>query len=208
METTVSDIDQSPTLNELATALAAAQSKMQNPVKDRVNPFFKSLYADLASVRDAVLPVLTDHGLSVVQLPCVTGSGAPGLRTVLMHKSGEWIGSTMLVNPVKNDPQGMGSALTYARRYALQSLVGVAAEEDDDGNAGTKPSGQQRQDDGPPDAAAVAEHLAKINAAKNTTELNAAGQAVSADARLTEPGRVHLREQWARRQTEIKKVNQ
>lgn len=133
----------SESVGELAKALRAAQAEMRNPPKDSVNPHFKSRYADLATVRDAVIPVLNKHGLSVVQLPCELASG-PALRTLLLHESGEWVGSTMLLRPTKNDPQGVGSALTYCRRYALQSLAGVAADDDDDGNAGARPAQQSK----------------------------------------------------------------
>lgn len=121
----------------LAKALRAAQAEMKNPPKDSVNPHFKSRYADLATVRDAVIPVLAKHGLCVVQLPCEVEAG-PALRTLLMHESGEWIGTTTLLRALGNDPQKIGSALTYCRRYALQSVAGVAADDDDDGTAGAR----------------------------------------------------------------------
>lgn len=129
-----SGICRSASLANLAKALAQAQAELKNPPKDRVNPHFKSKYADLATVRDWVLPVLNRHGLSVVQLPC-EGSGRPALFTLLLHESGEYLGACLPLRLVKDDPQGMGSALTYARRYALQALAGVAGEEDDDGNS-------------------------------------------------------------------------
>ena len=124
----------SPASAQLVTALAKAQAEMQNPTKDAANPHFKSKYADLASVRDAVLPVLGKHGLAVLQLPCETPHG-PALVTRLLHESGEWVETTNLLRPFKLDPQGVGSALTYRRRYDLQSIAGVAGEDDDDGNA-------------------------------------------------------------------------
>lgn len=135
----------SETCGALAKALTAAQAEMKNPPKDSVNPHFKSRYADLATVRDAVIPVLNRHGLSVVQLPCEVEAGA-ALRTVLLHESGEWLGSTMLLRATKSDPQGIGSAITYARRFSLQAIAGVAADDDDDGQAGSreaKPAHQQ-----------------------------------------------------------------
>jgi hypothetical protein len=135
---------QSGSIGALAKALAAAQGEMKNPPKDSVNPHFRSRYADLATVRDAVLPVLSRHGLAVVQTPCDTADG-PALCTSLLHESGEWIQSVARLHQVKLDPQGIGSALTYARRYALQSLAGVAADDDDDGNAATAPRPQAQQ---------------------------------------------------------------
>lgn len=134
-------MEKSETIGELAKALAKAQGAMVGAVKDQANPFFKSKYADLASVWDACRKPLADNGLSVVQteefffdnpdLVCVS--------TILMHESGEWIRGILAVKPVKSDPQAVGSAITYLRRYSLQSMVGVAPE-DDDGNAASQPS--------------------------------------------------------------------
>ena len=121
-------------LDKLAPALCRAQGKIKHAVKDSKNPFFKSNYADLTSVWDAIRDAFQAEGLSVAQCPQVLDSGAPVLETTLMHTSGQWISSRVPLNPVKNDPQGIGSAITYARRYALQSIAGVCAD-DDDGEA-------------------------------------------------------------------------
>lgn len=137
---TTCTVRKSPSVAALAKALCAAQAEMENPPKDSVNPHFKSRYADLATVRDTIVPVLVKHKLSVLQLPCECGSG-PALTTLLLHESGEWVETTIGLHPSKVDPQGIGSALTYARRYALQSLAGVAADDDDDddGAAASRP---------------------------------------------------------------------
>lgn len=119
--------------SSIAEALAAAQLEITDPAKDSVNPHFRSRYADLATVLKTVRPVLAKHGIALVQCTQVDGDRLV-LVTRLMWR-GEEIESTYPVEPVKRDPQGYGSALTYARRYALQALVGVAADEDDDGNA-------------------------------------------------------------------------
>lgn len=132
-------VRRSQTITKLAAALAKAQQKVKNPPKDSVNPHFKSRYADLATVIDTVLPVLSEHGLAVVQMPCELGDH-PALCTLLTHESGEWVESTMRTRPSKTDPQGQGSAITYARRYALQAVVGVAADDDDDGNEASRPA--------------------------------------------------------------------
>lgn len=121
-------------LNELATALAAAQAEMANPKFDRVNPGFRSKYASLAAVRDAVIPVLSRHGIAVVQTLHSTEGGI-ACTTVLLHKSGQQIQSTLALPAVKQDPQGLGSCATYARRYLLMAMTGVVGDEDDDGNA-------------------------------------------------------------------------
>jgi hypothetical protein len=127
-------VRRSDTIAKLAAAVIKAAAELKNPAKDSVNPFYNSKYADLASVRDAVLPVLARHDLAVLQLPCELDNAA-ALTTLLTHTSGEWVETTIKLRPVRNDPQGVGSALTYARRYALQAIAGVAAEDDDDGNA-------------------------------------------------------------------------
>jgi hypothetical protein len=134
---------QSPTIAELAKALCKFQGSLKNPVKDSTNPFFKSKYATLDAVWEAIRTSLCENGLSVVQSfdpELDTDIGLVQLTTTLLHNSGEWISGTLTMKPVKNDPQGMGSAITYARRYALAALVGVAPEEDDDGNAASQPS--------------------------------------------------------------------
>tara|TARA_R110000868_G_scaffold62962_3_gene189937 strand:- start:441 stop:1106 length:666 start_codon:yes stop_codon:yes gene_type:complete len=130
-------------INELAAALAKAQSEMLPAFKDSANPFFKSKYADLASVWDACRGPLTKHGLSVVQV-MDRQDGQLILKTSLIHSSGQWIDSIAPVVPVKNDPQGVGSALTYMRRYSLAAIVGVY-QDDDDGNAASGNRHQQTQ---------------------------------------------------------------
>ena len=123
-------------LNALAESLAKAQGVMVPAKKGAVNPFFKSKYADLASVWDVCRGPLSENGLSVVQTILVQSSFPPApdhtiLQTILLHISGQWIESNYPVNPVKDDPQGIGSALTYARRYALMAMIGIAPEDDD-----------------------------------------------------------------------------
>lgn len=127
-------MNRSEQINELAAALAKAQGEMRFAAKGNVNPHFKSKYADLASVIEALREPLSRNGLAHTQL-CRDGEGGTVVvDTVLMHASGQFIASTMTMRPQKNDPQGVGSALTYARRYALQGICGLASD-DDDGNA-------------------------------------------------------------------------
>lgn len=120
---------------ELNKALAAAQAEMRNPGLERTNGAFKgSRYADLAAVRAAVLPVFAKHGLAVCQVP-VVGQGTAGVETHLLHCSGEERPMGTLLLPVsKPDAHGYGSAITYARRYVLQSIACVVGDDDDDGN--------------------------------------------------------------------------
>ena len=122
----------SESITNLAPALLKAQKKIGGAVKGSTNPFFKSSYADLGSVMEACKDALNENGICVLQ---PVGNGV--LETVLLHESGEYIAETMdLVSKSENNPQDHGSAITYARRYALQSIMFIPAE-DDDGNKAT-----------------------------------------------------------------------
>lgn len=115
----------------LAGALITFQSQMPLITKNAVNPFYHSKYADLNSIWDTIRKPLTDNGLAV----CQTLSSRENdtlLETILLHKGGQWISGALRLNPQKDDPQGIGSALTYARRYGLCAILGIAADEDDD----------------------------------------------------------------------------
>jgi len=129
----------SESVNEIAAALAKAQAGMKNAALNKVNPHFRSKYADLAGIRDAVIPALTAQGIAVVQTLDVTVEGGNYLRTRLMHASGQWVESLCPI-PSVPDMQKMGSAITYARRYSLSAICGIAADEDDDGNEAAKPA--------------------------------------------------------------------
>lgn len=122
---------------ELYTALSLAQGKVENAKKLSKNPHFKSNYADLATIWDVIREPFTSEGLSVLQLPCEAPAGHVGLLTMLCHKSGQSIGEKYFLGlKDASNPQQVGSALTYAKRYALLGLAGIASE-DDDGNAAT-----------------------------------------------------------------------
>ncbi len=125
-------MNQSENINELASALAKAQGEMQAAIKDSVNPFFKSKYADLGSVWDAARPVLSKNGLCVIQSTEMIGEKIV-MVTTLAHSSGQWMKSFLPLNPAKNDSQSVGAAITYLRRYSLSALVGVVCDDDDDG---------------------------------------------------------------------------
>ena len=120
----------SESIAALAAALCKAQSQMGGAAKSADNPFFKSKYADLSSVVQAVKQPFADNGLSYVQFPISTQS-AIGVVTRLMHESGEWIEQDYYLPLQKLDPQAAGSAITYARRYSLQAVAGIPAEDDD-----------------------------------------------------------------------------
>lgn len=124
-------------MENISKALVKAQSEMSNPKKENTNPFFKSKYADLNSVREAVMPALNANGISVLQ-PMTHLDGKNFIKTVLLHESGESLESlTEIIYSKQNDAQAQGSGITYARRYGLQSFICVGAD-DDDGNKSSK----------------------------------------------------------------------
>jgi len=125
-------VEKSATIGELAKALAKAQAAMKPVIADSENPYFKSKYADLAAVWENCRKPLTDNGLSVVQVIEHEDNTRVVVKTILLHESGEWISSRLGLTPVKNDPQSIGSAITYGRRYSLAAMVGVCAEDEDD----------------------------------------------------------------------------
>jgi hypothetical protein len=128
--------ESSEQFNDLAAALAAAQLNMGGAKKTSANPHFKSKYADLSEVWDACHAALNSNGIAVVQTP-VPGDGELGIRTLLVHSGGQWMACTVMIPVAKSDAHGIGSALTYARRYGLSAMVGVCPE-DDDGNGAAK----------------------------------------------------------------------
>ena len=127
-------MNRSESIVKIASALVKAQSMMGNAIKDAKNPFFKSRYADLNAVREAVLPVMNANGISVLQ-PTVHIDGKSFVETILLHESGEFISSlTEVIVSKANDAQQQGSGISYARRYGLQSLANIGSD-DDDGEA-------------------------------------------------------------------------
>ena len=123
-------MNQSESIAELAHALSKAQANITGALKDSSNPFFKSRYADLASCWDACRKQLSENGLAVIQTIEV-GESRPVLVTTLAHSSGEWIKSYCPILTKDDSPQGQGSGITYARRYALAAIVGLAQIDDD-----------------------------------------------------------------------------
>lgn len=142
------DMTHSEQINELAAALSVAQGEIENATKGSSNPHFKSKYADLAEIINAVRPVFSAHGLAYTQCPSYE-SGIVSVETVLMHKSGQFMSSTISAPVSKQDAQGVGSAITYCRRYSLAAVAGVG-QEDDDGNAavGGKDSTHRQRSNG------------------------------------------------------------
>jgi hypothetical protein len=137
-------IEQSASIAKLAAALVQVQATVEGAVKGRANPAFKGTkYADLASVWDACREQLCSNGLSVTQFPGEMVENRMTMTTQLSHESGEWMRGTLSIPLSKVDAQGYGSAVTYARRYALAAVVGVCPE-DDDGNAASQRGAQQQ----------------------------------------------------------------
>lgn len=127
-------MNKSESIKELSTALSKFQGEVNNPSNTATNPFFKSKYAPLSEVINVTRPILSKNGLSVVQAPSTDGDSVT-ITTILMHESGEWIESPALTLKMdKVTAQGAGSAITYARRYAISAILGISSEDDDDGN--------------------------------------------------------------------------
>jgi hypothetical protein len=127
----------SDTIGKLAESLAKAQAEIKAIAKDRTNPHFKNRYATLDAILDAVRPTLAKHGLSVVQGASDTTQGF-NVETYLLHSSGEFIANVVAVPVSKQDAQGVGSALTYGRRYGVSALLALSTDEDDDGEQAVK----------------------------------------------------------------------
>tara|TARA_R110000772_G_scaffold186279_1_gene297501 strand:- start:2019 stop:2546 length:528 start_codon:yes stop_codon:yes gene_type:complete len=129
-------MEKSDSIKNIAIAMCKAQGEMGSAIKGEENSFFKKKYADLGAVVEAVKEPFATNGLSYVQFP-IESAGRIGIETILMHESGEWISNSFTVQLSKQDAQGAGSAITYCRRYSLQSIAGIPSE-DDDGNAASK----------------------------------------------------------------------
>lgn len=128
----------------MATALAKAQAECQNVVMNKTNPHFRSRYADLAAVRDAIIPIFNKHGLAIIQCPTVDVEIGFHLENRVVHISGEEFVWRFPLPGDTSKMQSIGSAISYARRYSLSAIGGVASEEDDDGNAATTTNGGGR----------------------------------------------------------------
>jgi hypothetical protein len=159
-------MEMSQDIKELSIALSKAQAVMPDAKKDSTNPYFNSKYASLSAVLDACRKTLGDNGLSVVQI-LEGGPQEVVITTQLNHVSGQWIRGTVTTRPDKPGPQPTGSATTYMRRYALQAMVGISADVDDDGEAASP-----KYDRGPqPDAVSAPKSVSgvfKVQVGKHT----------------------------------------
>lgn len=199
-------MQRSDSIGKLAAALAKAQGEMDNADKDSSNPHFRSKYADLAAVRAAIREPFSKNGLAYVQLPRFNGE-AVEVETVLMHaESGEFIADTLSIPIAKKDAHGIGSAVTYARRFSLMAVAGIAPSEDDDGNAASerprhqaapaKPTTQEKAvSQQPPNYAehVAAEAKAAVNNARQTAAATATVAKMAADAAAPDDWRARER---------------
>lgn len=124
-------MQQSEQINEIAAALSKAQSQIEGAVKDANNPFYKSKYADLSSIIEAVKGPLANNGLSIVQLVGFDDENREFLETQISHSSGQFFRGRILIKSKDQSPQAQGSAISYARRYALQAALNVPVFDDD-----------------------------------------------------------------------------
>jgi hypothetical protein len=133
----------SESIAALAKAIALSQLHVENAMKSSTNPHFKSKYADLAEILNTVRPVFSANGIAIVQTPTFE-SGVASVETMLCHESGEFISSVCSSPVSKQDAQGIGSAITYLRRYSLAAMCGIAQEDDDGQHAVQEPQTQRQ----------------------------------------------------------------
>ncbi len=166
----------SDNIDKLVTALVAAQLKMPTVAKTKLNPFFKSKYADLSSVVEAAEPIIGAEGLAVSQFISNQG-GATTLKTFVMHTSGQWMGDEMILHMKNSTAQDQGSATTYARRYAYCAALGIVSDEDDDGNGSTQRAQSAAAESKQPEKAQDAAKTTRVKAPKAASEgaVNLAG---------------------------------
>jgi hypothetical protein len=134
----------SESISDLAKALTLVQASLTPAKRDSTNPYYESTYADLFSVWESCRELLAKNGLSVLQGNSVGAESTVIVETILVHESGQWIQSELCLPLSKNDPQGVGSAITYGRRYGLAAIVGIVADADDDGNEASAKNGNIR----------------------------------------------------------------
>lgn len=131
----------SESISDLAKALTAVQASLAPAKRDSTNPYYNSTYADLSSVWESCRETLARNGLCVIQGNKVGEANTLIVVTTLIHESGQWVQSELCLPLSKSDPQGVGSAMTYGRRYGLAAIIGIVADADDDGNAASAKNG-------------------------------------------------------------------
>lgn len=136
----------SESIDALAPDFVALQSELEPVAKTAANPFFKSRFAPLPDVVEALKPVLARHNFGLSTLPAIVEGSkglTNGLRFMLIHTSGQWIGGEWELNPAQPTPQGEGADVTYKRRFGMQSITGLVADDDDDGHSASVPAQRQ-----------------------------------------------------------------
>lgn len=156
-------------MKDIIKAFVAAQSEFRQPIKNKKNPHFGNMYADLDEIIDCSRRALNKHGIVFVQVASAVGRAA-SVTTQLIHESGEVIEGTLTLMAQQETPQSVGAALTYARRYGAQSILGLAAEDDDDGNHAS--AAPKRQFDKPKPIQASAKPVAMFDKG-NSSQVNA-----------------------------------
>lgn len=178
----------------LAKAFVTAQKAMEAVKKAATNPAFKTKYADLSEVVEAVVPALNAAGVGVIQNAANDGDWV-SVATTLLHEGGSSVTSLLRLRPSKTDPQGVGSAITYGRRYSLLAMTG-AAPEDDDGNSASGPrqqhQQQQRQPEGPSAAAQFAADQLRVCKTKEEFSHFWNGQKAGLKETLSEADYAHV----------------
>lgn len=182
-------MNRSDAIDALAADLVLAQAEIEGAKKDSENPHFRSKYADLASIWDACRGPLTKHGLAVLQWPRLVGGGENTwlveVETTLVHKSGQFMSDIFAMPVTRADAHGVGSALTYCKRYALSSVIGVAPE-DDDGNAASQGSSEAERKPLPPRRPELGNVTVKVlGIVKRETSTGKTKYVISADDRYT-----------------------
>lgn len=163
-------------IDQLSAALSAAQGELENASKNSQNPHFRSKYADLAEIINTVRPVFAKHGLAVVQSPSYA-EGLVSVTTLLTHKSGQWIRDIASAPASKLDAQGVGSCVTYLRRYSLAAFAGIAQEDDDGNAASAKPRVNT------PSKQAIEQATAELRSCKTLDDLKASFSSFPAEVR-------------------------
>jgi hypothetical protein len=188
----------SESLTKIAPALLEAQKSITFAAKDATNPHFRNKYADLPAVVDAIKPALNDAGISFLQAATPSDDDKLHLTTRLIHSSGEWIEDTLVIPLPKQDPQGYGSAMTYARRYALAAMTGLY-QDDDDGNAGSgvgkKPETISKKE--------MEGFIADINKCQTVEALQEKGDVIGAKP-LSQEQRQEIATAYTKRKRELK----
>lgn len=140
------EIKKSETIIKLSKSLVETQKELKQPLKDAKNPFFKSGYVPLEKVAEAITQTATKYGLAFSQYATTTESGNVSVGTIVFHESGEYIEyPPLILKPENTKPQSIGSAITYAKRYALSAIFGITSDKDDDGNKANGNDEQQKQ---------------------------------------------------------------